>query len=278
MVVTGQGGRHTLERIAERYAASPRLLERMNGPASRWRPGKRVYVSSRAIAPALAPDGLVLNIPALRIFWFKAGHVEGSWPVTLGRPFDPTEDNVKRWRTPTGVFKIVAKAWHPEWRVPLDIRPDLKRPRPIVPYGDKENPLGVAKLQLDFPTLYVHGSKSIAGIGYSASHGCIRVWNSVAARFYRDLPIGTPVVMTYQPVQVAQEGGRVYLEVDPDVYKLVPDRLGLARRLLAGAGLAERADPVRVERTVRASLGIPIDVTNGMTMPPTGPATSPASP
>lgn len=249
--------------IAERYAASPETLRRLNGLGTGKKRSKAsmLFVSTRSIAPRPFPDGIVINIPAFRLFLLRKGEVVRSWPVALGRDFDRDRKNQKRWRTPLGTFKIRAKYWHPDWIVPKDLQKELKNPREIVPYGDPEYPLGEAKLQLTSSGLTIHGTNSPRSIGKLASHGCIRMWNSAIKDLYKEVKAGTPVALVYVPVQVVEDGGRVWLEVNRDVYGLAGNLLERTRTVLAGSGLLDLADPDIVARTVAAAPGVAIDVT-----------------
>lgn len=249
--------------IAERHAASPYTLRRLNGLDSvkRLRSARMLFVSNRSIAPRPFQDGIVINLPAFRLFLLRKGQVVNSWPVALGRDFDREWKNQKRWRTPVGTFKVRAKYWHPDWLVPKDLQKELKTPREIVPFGDPEYPLGEAKLQLTSTGLTIHGTNSPRSIGRLASHGCIRMWNSAVKELYKEVKVGTPVALVYAPVQVVEDGGRVWLEINADIYGLAGDLRDRARIVLSGAGLLDKADPEIVARTVAAAPGVAIDVT-----------------
>jgi lipoprotein-anchoring transpeptidase ErfK/SrfK len=48
---------------------------------------------------------------------------------------------------------------------------------------------------LSAPLVGIHGTPDAASIGYSASHGCIRMRISDAEYLYDQIDIGTPVVI-----------------------------------------------------------------------------------
>ena len=248
--------------VAQKHGVSPDGLRRLNS-LRRWRvkEERNLLVSSRAIAPRPFEDGIVVNVPAFRLFLLNGGEIKDSWPVALGKDFDRAWKNKARWRTPLGTFKIRGKFWQPDWYVPKDLQEKLKTPREVVPYGDPEYPLGIAKLQLTARGITIHGTNSPYSIGRTASHGCIRMWNPAIAELYKHAERGMQVAIVYAPVQVVEDGGRVWLEVSRDVYGLSGDLEERARMLIDGAGLGDRVDPELVERTVQAALGIPIDVT-----------------
>ncbi len=249
--------------IAERYRASPYTVRRLNSldNRKRARATRLLFVSSRSIAPRPFQDGIVINLPAFRLFVLRKGQVTASWPVALGRDFDREWKNAKRWRTPVGTFKVKAKQWHPDWIVPKDLQKRLKNPREVVPFGDPEYPLGDAKVQLTASGITIHGTSSPRSIGRLASHGCIRMWNGAVKQLYKEINVGTPVALVYAPIQVVEADGRVWLEVNPDIYGMAGDMQERARIVLSGAGLLERADLEIVARTVQAAPGIAIDIT-----------------
>lgn len=66
----------------------------------------------------------------------------------------------------------------------------------------------------------------------------------------------------YEPVLAAMmSDGRVFLEVNPDAYRRVPNMLGLALDVLRRAGADGAADPARVRDAVKAREGTAVDVT-----------------
>jgi len=271
--------RSSLLAIAQQYSASPHTLRRINNFDTRGRQARprRILVSTRAISPRPFPDGVVINLPAFRLFQLRKGEVVGSWPVALGRDFDRAWHNQTRWRTPIGTFRIRAKEWHPDWIVPKDLQKELKVPRERVPFGDPEYPLGEAKLVLTAQAINIHGTNSPRSIGRLASHGCIRMWNKAITDLYRQVRVGTPVALVYAPVQVVEQDGRVWLEVNRDVYGLAGDLHDRARTVIQGAGLAGRVDPYLVAKTVTGAPGIAVDVTATVTIAPT-PRPSPPAP
>lgn len=92
--------------------------------------------------------------------------------------------------TPTGLFRIVAKAANPAWHNPGS---DWARSMPsYIPPGPT-NPLGLRALYLNAPGIRIHGTYKIGSIGTAASHGCVRMANTDIVRFFPLVPVGTPV-------------------------------------------------------------------------------------
>ena len=94
--------------------------------------------------------------------------------------------------TPSGTWRIVDKQRNPWWRPPdSDWAKDAK---PIPP--GPGNPLGTRWMGLDAAAVGIHGTPDAASIGYSASHGCIRMRVPEAEWLFEQVDLGTPVVIT----------------------------------------------------------------------------------
>jgi lipoprotein-anchoring transpeptidase ErfK/SrfK len=105
-----------------------------------------------------------------------------SFRVATGRSQYPT---------PTGSFRIVDMQTNPWWRPPdSDWAKGLK---PIPP--GPGNPLGTRWMGLTAPGVGIHGTPDAASIGYSASHGCIRMLIPDATWLFDHVSIGTPVLI-----------------------------------------------------------------------------------
>jgi lipoprotein-anchoring transpeptidase ErfK/SrfK len=91
--------------------------------------------------------------------------------------------------TPLGRFEIVVKWRNPWWYPPSS---DWARGLDPVPPGPG-NPLGTRWLGLSAPGIGIHGTPDDASIGYSASHGCIRMHVPQAEWLFEHVDIGTTV-------------------------------------------------------------------------------------
>jgi lipoprotein-anchoring transpeptidase ErfK/SrfK len=110
-------------------------------------------------------------------------------------------DGMKYWRffvvatgqssypTPLGRFTIVVKWRNPWWYPPNS--PWAAGEKPIPPGPD--NPLGTRWMGLSAPGVGIHGTPSDASIGYSVSHGCIRMHIPEAEWLFNHVDIGTTV-------------------------------------------------------------------------------------
>jgi lipoprotein-anchoring transpeptidase ErfK/SrfK len=91
--------------------------------------------------------------------------------------------------TPVGNFEIVVKERDPTWNPPdSDWAKDAK---PIPP--GPGNPLGTRWMGLDVYAVGIHGTPDAASLGYSASHGCIRMAIPEAEWLFEQVEVGTPV-------------------------------------------------------------------------------------
>ena len=91
--------------------------------------------------------------------------------------------------TPLGRFTIVVKWKNPWWYPPSS--PWAAGQKPIPPGPD--NPLGTRWMGLSAPGVGIHGTPSDASIGYSVSHGCIRMHIPEAEWLFNHVDIGTTV-------------------------------------------------------------------------------------
>ena len=93
--------------------------------------------------------------------------------------------------TPLGTFAVVDKQYNPWWYPPNS---EWARGLKPVPPGPG-NPLGTRWMGLSAWGVGMHGTPDAASIGYSASHGCIRMRIPDAEWLFERVRIGTPVVI-----------------------------------------------------------------------------------
>ena len=91
--------------------------------------------------------------------------------------------------TPLGHFQIVVKYRNPWWYPPPDPWAKGEKPTPPGP----GNPLGTRWMGLTAPGVGIHGTPDSASVGYSRSHGCIRMYISDAEWLFDHVDIGTQV-------------------------------------------------------------------------------------
>ena len=91
--------------------------------------------------------------------------------------------------TPLGRFTIVVKWRNPWWYPPASSWAQGQKPIPPGP----NNPLGTRWMGLSAPGVGIHGTPSDGSIGYSVSHGCIRMHIPEAEWLFNHVRIGTTV-------------------------------------------------------------------------------------
>ena len=91
--------------------------------------------------------------------------------------------------TPLGSWHVVDMQRNPWWRPPDSAWAKGLKPIPPGP----GNPLGTRWMGLDAAGVGMHGTPDAASIGYSASHGCIRMRIPDAEWLFGHVRIGTPV-------------------------------------------------------------------------------------
>jgi len=111
---------------------------------------------------------------------FNGAHPWRTFKVATGQSIYPT---------PLGTWHVVDMQRNPWWRPPDS--PWAKGLKPIPP--GPGNPLGTRWMGLDAPGVGMHGTPDAASIGYSASHGCIRMYVPDAEWLFSQVHIGTPV-------------------------------------------------------------------------------------
>jgi len=185
-----------------------------------WLPGagKQILVPGRHILPPGPREGIVVNLPEHRLYYYpKPKHgapVEViTYPVGIGK---------MDWRTPLGPTHVSQKEKNPTWTPPESIRKEhalAGDPLPArVPPGPK-NPLGLYAMRLAVGdgTYLIHGTNNPIAVGMPVTHGCIRMYPDDVAALFPLIPVGTPVRLVNEPVKVAWVDGELLLEAHPPV-------------------------------------------------------------
>jgi L,D-transpeptidase ErfK/SrfK len=203
----------TLPDIARRFDLGYEEVVRANPGVDPWLPGagRTIVLPTRFVLPEAPREGVVINIAALRLYYFpprKAGEMQTVFthPVGIGKI---------GWKTPEGQTKIIAKEKDPVWRVPESVRKehleDGEELPAVVPAGP-DNPLGNRKFTLAWPTYLIHGTNKAYGVGMRSSHGCIRLYPEDVEPIYDMVPIGTKVRVVNQPFLLGWHDGAMYFQ------------------------------------------------------------------
>jgi L,D-transpeptidase ErfK/SrfK len=234
--------------------------------------GADVLVPTEWVLPCCTTDGIVVNIPELRLYYFHrdardpATTIVDTYPVGLGR-----DD----WRTPRGRFRVARKNVNPTWYIPESIRQEHLRERGdgrhLIPGGDPDNPLGKYRLQLSRRLYGIHGTDTPWGVGMLVTHGCIRLYPEDIEHLFPLVPVGTPVEFTYQPVKAGTRGHAVYVEVHRDIYKYSRSLAAETRAVLARRRLDGRIERRLLDDAVHSAAGVPMRVSpDGTWLQPAG--------
>lgn len=185
------------EAIAEKFHTSQKLLAQLNPSVSlnTLRAGTQLTVPNVqvAVADSAAPkvSGGVARIVVSRSgFWTQAvdsaGAIIAHFPSTLGGGYDPS---------PTGDFRVTNIAWNPTFHYQPKLFAEVpdKKPEARLPRGPN-SPVGVVWMALSKPHYGIHGSSAPETIGYSNSHGCVRLTNWDAITLGQLVSKGTPVI------------------------------------------------------------------------------------
>ncbi len=227
----------TLIDIAHKNGLGYEELVNANPGVDPWVPGEgtRVYLPLRRVLPDTPREGIVVNLPEHRLYYYppgKAGEprVVVTYPVSVGK---------MDWHTPIGLTRVVAKIKDPPWYPPESVRNEhLAKGDPlpkVVPAGP-DNPLGQFAMRLGIPggSYLIHGTNKWAGIGMQVTHGCMRLYPEDIEALFKIVATDTPVRIVNQPQKVGWADGRLYVEVHPplsdaDDSIVPPDRTDLAR-------------------------------------------------
>jgi lipoprotein-anchoring transpeptidase ErfK/SrfK len=133
-------------------------------------------MTARSLPPALVVDRAAHHVT----LYSKAGKKVRTLGVAVGQAIYPT---------PTGAFHIIEKELNPWWYPPDDAWAAGEKPVPPGP----GNPLGTRWMGINYPGVGLHGTPDAASIGYSASHGCIRMRIPDAEWLFVHVRVGSPV-------------------------------------------------------------------------------------
>jgi lipoprotein-anchoring transpeptidase ErfK/SrfK len=145
-----------------------------------------IPLATKPVAPQVTPTTIgpviVISRHANRLYFYDGAKLVRSFGVATGRAKYPT---------PAGQFSIVDMQRNPWWRPPTSEWAKGLKPVPPGP----GNPLGTRWMGTSAAGVGIHGTPDAASIGYSASHGCIRMQIPQAEWLFQHVHIGTPVVI-----------------------------------------------------------------------------------
>lgn len=136
---------------------------------------------------------IVINLTSQKASFYKGGKLVGVSPVSTGR---------EGYLTPAGSFRVIQKNRHHRSNLYGDYVDDAGNVM-VANVGVRRDakPAGAKFLGAEMPYfMRIHGGVGLhAGFlpGFADSHGCIRMPDRMAAKYFAHAPTGTPVRVVY---------------------------------------------------------------------------------
>jgi L,D-transpeptidase ErfK/SrfK len=210
----------TLYDLARKYSLGSEEIIRVNPGVDPWIPGagKTIIIPGRHILPPGPHEGIVVNLPEHRLYYYPKPKRDGSrevitYPVSIGK---------MDWRTPLGLTHVIQKQKDPVWYPPESVRKEHAAagdPLPAKVPSGPDNPLGLFAMRLAAGngTYLIHGTNNPIAVGLAVTHGCVRMYPDDVAALFPLIPVGTPVRLINEPIKVAWVDGELMLEAHPPV-------------------------------------------------------------
>ena len=257
-------GEETFVDLSREYDLGYNELLAANPTVDPWvlEKGSSIVLPTEWILPRGPREGIVVNIPEMRLYYYPSPSQAGeppstviSYPVGLGR---------QEWRTPLAEFRVRGKTRNPVWILPESVKEERIKEKghteEMIPGGHPDNPLGRYRIELTLGAYAIHGTNKNWGVGMQVSHGCVRLFPEDIAALFPLVPIGAKGRLDYQPVKVGVRSGRVLIEVHEDIYGMSPWMWQVAQDVVREAGLERDVDRAKLEAAVEAASGVPTDV------------------
>jgi lipoprotein-anchoring transpeptidase ErfK/SrfK len=164
-----------IDRVAGEGAITSALTAGLRGPISLRPKMLRAKVTQRSFGPVI-----VIRRGTNKLFLYNGMRYLRTFGVATGQSQYPT---------PLGRFRIVVKWKNPWWYPPDSAWAKDLDPVPPGP----SNPLGTRWMGISSPGVGIHGTPEPGSIGYSVSHGCIRMRITDAEWLFEKVPVGTTV-------------------------------------------------------------------------------------
>ena len=256
----------TLLDIARNFDLGQNEILLANPKVDRWLPGKdtRVRIPNSRILPDAPHEGLVLNLPEYRLYFYPKqtpGQARAviTHPISIGRV---------DWDTPLGKTRIIEKKENPTWTPPKSIRKEHEEQGEILPAvfpAGPDNPLGLFALRLGVPGYLIHSTNKPYGVGMRVSHGCIRMYPEDIEKLFPQVKRGTTVHIVNQPIKVGWSDNKLYIEVYPELEgkeASYMESLDTALNLIekANGDLMPVVDGMLLKQALEQSNGIPVAI------------------
>ena len=164
-----------IDRAAAESALSAALVAGTRGPVVLKPKITKAKVTRKSFGPVI-----VIKRGANALSLYSGMRFVKSFGVATGQ---------RQYPTPLGRFRVVVKWKNPWWYPPNSAWAQGKEPVPPGP----GNPLGTRWMGISSPGVGIHGTPEPGSIGYSVSHGCIRMRIPDAEWLFNRIVVGTPV-------------------------------------------------------------------------------------
>ncbi len=204
----------TFVHLARDYNLGFVEMRAANPTVDPWLPGSgtKIILPLRHILPDAPRDGIVINLPEMRLFAFVNGdEAPSTYAIGVGR---------EGLNTPEGSTTVTRKKEGPTWTPTPRMRREDPELKPYYPPGP-DNPLGTHALYLGWPQYAIHGTNRPFGIGRRISSGCIRMYPENIIKLFNTIPVGTKVTVVNQPIKLAWIEDRLYLEAHPELEQAI---------------------------------------------------------
>ena len=166
-------------RVLDRPPVTNAILERLSTHSRR-----PVVAKARVLRPSVTRltygPVIVIRRESKGLYLYDGMRLRRTFGVATGQSVFPT---------PIGRWSIVTKQRNPWWYPPDS---EWARGQAPIPPGPG-NPLGTRWMGLSASGVGIHGTPDSASIGYSASHGCIRMHIPSAEWLFNQVEVGTTV-------------------------------------------------------------------------------------
>jgi L,D-transpeptidase ErfK/SrfK len=211
------GSEPTLADVAREHDIGHEEIRNANPDVEFWLPGAgtEVVLPKSHILPRARYEGIVLNVPEMRLYYFPQECSQEqqctviTYPVSIGR---------QDWQTPLGDTHVTGKKKDPPWNPPESIRAEAAAEGGYLPSyvpPGPDNPMGAYAIYLDIPGYRIHGTNKPYGVGIRATHGCVRLYPEDIEALFEQVKSGTKVQIVSQPVKFGWRGDTLYMEVHP---------------------------------------------------------------
>ncbi|HEX2251697.1 MAG TPA: L,D-transpeptidase family protein [Thermoanaerobaculia bacterium] len=184
------------EALAERFHTTPELLAQLNPQADLDQLSAGITLTVPAVDEIRQNPSAADRVARIRVskdgFYLQAldesGNVLYHFPTTVGADYDPS---------PSGDFRVTGIAFDPDFHYQPELFADVpdSDEDALLPPGPN-SPEGLVWMQLSKENYGIHGTSEPATIGYTTSHGCVRLTNWDAVFLANRTARGTPVEFT----------------------------------------------------------------------------------